>query len=152
VPQCPGLHVDLRAERVQVVVRETACAVAGRPAQGVRRPGDALGALAQAGQPLGERGAVRFGLQAPELAVEFVPVRAEPLEEGEGLLERLVLGRARVARIDVRSFRRSWAISPPGPNCARDLARSVWSSTVRRACVRVRSTPRLAAPTAFTVA
>ncbi len=57
-----------------------------------------------------------------------------------------------VARMEVRSFRRSWAISPAGPDWANALARSVWSSTVRRAWVMCRSALRLAAPTTFTVA
>src|SRR5690606_36640213 len=39
-----------------------------------------------------------------------------------------------------------------GPGWASDLARRVWSSTVRLAWVKVRSTPRLAAPIALTVA
>ncbi|CAM5273964.1 hypothetical protein SALBM135S_04939 [Streptomyces alboniger] len=57
-----------------------------------------------------------------------------------------------MARIDVRNDRRSCASWAALPTCAKLLARSVVSSTVRRASEMVRSTPRLAALTTFTVA
>ena len=51
------------------------------------------------GQSRGERRPVGLGLQSLEFGVQLVAVRAEPLEEAEGLLERLVLGHARVQRV-----------------------------------------------------
>ena len=112
--------------------RETLGPVAGRPAQGVRRLRDLLRALPQRGQALGEAGPVRLALQSLQLAVQLVAVGAEPLEECQGLLQRLVLGHARVQRVLGGPHRgaqesRSWASSPWRSRLGEGLRPAAWS-------------------------